>query len=78
MPYIADYANEVFYDKDKPNNKVYMNFPKVSLYRMPDINKIRFFASNMLTWQKYAKRQYESQVKKVTAIRELLRKELEL
>ena len=78
LPYIADYANEVFYDKDKPKNKVYMNFPKVSLYRMPDINKIRFFASNMLTWQKYAKRQYESQVKKVTAIRELLRKELEL
>ena len=78
LPYIADYANEVLYDKDKPNNKVYMNFPKVSLYRMPDINKIRFFASNMLTWQKYAKRQYESQVKKVTAIRELLRKELEL
>lgn len=78
LPYIADYANEVLYDKDKPNNKVYMNYPKVSLYRMPDINKIRFFASNMLTWQKYAKQQYESQVKKVTAIRELLRKELEL
>ena len=78
LPYIADYANEVLYDSDKPNNKVYMNFPKVSLYRMPDINKIRFFASNMLTWQKYAKLQYESQVKKVTAIRELLRKELEL
>ena len=78
LPYMADYANESLYDKDKPNNKVYMNFPKVSLYRMPDINKIRFFASNMLTWQKYAKRQYESQVKKVTAIRELLRKELEL
>ena len=78
LPYIADYANESLYDKDKPNNKVYMNYPKVSLYRMPDINKIRFFASNMLTWQKYAKRRYESQVKKVTAIRELLRKELEL
>ena len=78
LPYIADYANESLYNKDKPNDKVYMNFPKVNLYRMPDINKIRFFASNMLTWQKYAKRQYESQVKKVTAIRELLRKELEL
>jgi len=78
LPYLTDYANENLYDKDKPNNKVYMNFPKVSLYRMPDINKIRFFASNMLTWQKYAKQQYESQVKKVTAIRELLRKELEL
>ena len=78
LPYLTDYANENLYDKDKPNNKVYMNFPKVSLYRMPDINKIRFFASNMLTWQKYAKLQYESQVKKVTAIREMLRKELEL
>ena len=78
LPYIAGYANESLYNKDKPDDKVYMNFPKVSLYRMPDINKIRFFASNMLTWQKYAKQQYESQVKKVTAIRELLRKELEL
>ena len=78
LPYLTNYANENLYDKDNPNNKVYMNFPKVSLYRMPDINKIRFFASNMLTWQKYAKLQYESQVKKVTAIRELLRKELEL
>ena len=78
LPYLTNYANENLYDKDKPNDKVYMNFPKVSLYRMPDINKIRFFASNMLTWQKYAKLQYESQVKKVTAIRELLRKELEL
>lgn len=78
LPYLTDYANENLYDRDKPNNKVYMNFPKVSLYRMPDINKIRFFASNMLTWQKYAKLQYESQVKKVTAIRELLRRELEL
>lgn len=78
LPYLTNYANENLYDKDKPNDKVYMNFPKVSLYRMPDINKIRFFASNMLTWQKYAKLQYEYQVKKVTAIRELLRKELEL
>ena len=78
LPYLADYANEVLYVSDKPNNKVYMNVPKVSLYKMPDINKIRFFASNMLTWQKYAKRRYESQVNKVTAIRELLRKELEL
>ena len=51
---------------------------KISLHRMPEINKLRFYASNMLTWQKYAKQRYESQVKKVIGIRELLRKELEL
>ena len=78
IPYLSDFANENLYDKNNSKNKVYKNFPKVSLYKMPDINKIRFFASNMLTWQKFAKRQYEVQVAKVIAIRELLRNELEL
>jgi len=78
IPYLSDFANENLYDKNNSKNRVYKNFPKVSLYKMPDINKIRFFASNMLTWQKFAKRQYEVQVAKVIAIRELLRNELEL
>jgi len=78
IPYLSNFANENLYDKNIPKNKVYMNFPKISLYRMPEINKLRFFATNMLTWQKFAKQQYESQVKKVIGIRELLRKELEL
>ena len=78
IPYLSDFANENIYDKNNSKNRVYKNFPKVSLYKMPDINKIRFFASNMLTWQKFAKRQYEVQVAKVIAIRELLRNELEL
>ena len=78
IPYLSDFANENLYDKNNSKNKVYKNFPKVSLYKMPDINKIRFFASNMLTWQKFAKQQYEVQVAKVIAIRELLRNELEL
>jgi len=78
IPYLSDFANENLYDKNNSKNRVYKNFPKVSLYKMPDINKIRFFASNMLTWQKFAKRQYEVQVANVIAIRELLRNELEL
>ena len=78
IPYLSNFANENLYDKNIPKNKVYMNFPKISLYRMPEINKLRFLATNMLTWQKFAKQQYESQVKKVIGIRELLRKELEL
>ena len=78
IPYLSNFANENLYDKNIPKNKVYMNFPKISLYRMPEINKLRFLATNMLTWQKFAKQKYESQVKKVIGIRELLRKELEL
>ena len=78
IPYLSNFANENLYDKNIPKNKVYMNFPKISLYRMPEINKLRFLATNMLTWQKFAKQQYESQVKKVIGIRALLRKELEL
>jgi len=78
IPYLSNFANENLYDKNIPKNKVYMNFPKISLYRMPEINKLRFLATNMLTWQKFAKQQYESQVKKVIGIRKLLRKELEL
>ena len=45
---------------------------------MPDIKKMRFYASNMLTWQRYTKSWYKGQIRRVTEIRKLLREELNL
>jgi len=78
LPFISNYADENLYDKQTPENEVYKNFPKVNLYKVPDIKKLRFFASNMLTWQKYTKGLYQRQVERVTEIRQLLREELDL
>ncbi len=76
-PYLSDYADENLYNKEDKNSIVYENFPKVSLYRMPDVKKMRFYASNMLTWQRYTQSWYKGQVRRVTEIRKLLREELD-
>jgi len=76
-PYLSDFADENLYNKEDKNSIVYENFPKVSLYRMPDVKKMRFFASNMLTWQRYTQSWYKGQVRRVTEIRKLLREELD-
>ena len=78
LPFLSNYADENLYDKQIPENLIYKNFPKMNLYKLPDIKKLRFFASNMLTWQKYTKIWYEGQVKRVSEIRQLLREELGL
>ena len=74
---MSDFADENLYNKEDKNSIVYENFPKVSLYRMPDVKKMRFFASNMLTWQRYTRSWYKGQVRRVTEIRKLLREELD-
>ena len=76
-PYLSDYADENLYNKEDKNSIVYENFPKVSLYRMPDVKKMRFYASSMLTWQRYTQSWYKGQVRRVTEIRKLLREELD-
>jgi len=76
-PYLSDFADENLYNKEDKNSIVYENFPKVSLYRMPDVKKMRFYASNMLTWQRYTHSWYKGQVRRVTEIRKLLREELD-
>ena len=76
-PYLSDYADENLYNKEDKNSIVYENFPKVSLYRMPNVKKMRFYASNMLTWQRYTQSWYKGQVRRVTEIRKLLREELD-
>lgn len=78
MPFLSDYSNEYLYDKNVPENNVYKNMPKLNLFNLPELKKLRFFASNMFTWQIYAHSLYKGQIKSVTEIRELLRQELGL
>ena len=76
-PYLSDYADENLYNKEDINSIVYKNFPKIRLYRMPDIKKMRLYATSMLTWQRYTQSLYKGQVRRVTEIRKLLREELD-
>ena len=78
IPFLSNYGDEYLYDNKIPENVIYKNFPKINLYKLPDIKKIRFFASNMLTWQKFTLSWYKGQVRRVTEIRQLLREELDL
>ena len=76
-PYLSDYADENLYNKEDINSIVYKNFPKIRLYRMPDIKKMRLYATSMLTWQRYTQSLYKGQIRRVTEIRKLLREELD-
>lgn len=78
IPFLSDYSDENLFIKGEENSVVYENFPKINLYKMPDIKKMRFYASNMLTWQRYTRSWYNGQVRRVTEIRKLLREELNL
>ena len=78
IPFLSDYSDENLFIKGVENSVVYENFPKINLYKMPDIKKMRFYASNMLTWQRYTRSWYKGQVRRVTEIRKLLREELNL
>ncbi|MBL46901.1 MAG: hypothetical protein CMG56_05330 [Candidatus Marinimicrobia bacterium] len=78
IPFLSDYSDENLFIEGTESSVVYENFPKINLYKMPDIKKMRFYASNMLTWQRYTKSWYKGQIRRVTEIRKLLREELNL
>ena len=78
MPFIQNYSDELLYDRTIPKNKVYKNIPKINLFALPDIKKLRFNATQMLFWQKYSFSLYNRTIKRVTKIRKLLRQELDL
>ena len=78
MPFIQNYSDELLYDRTIPKNKVYKNVPKINLFALPDIKKLRFNATQMLFWQKYSFSLYNRTIKRVTKIRKLLRQELDL
>ena len=78
MPFIQNYSDELLYDRTIPKNKVYKNVPKINLFALPDIKKLRFNATQMLFWQKYSFSLYNRAIQRVTEIRKLLRQELNL
>ena len=78
MPFIQNYSDELLYDRTIPKNKVYKNVPKINLFALPDIKKLRFNATQMLFWQKYSFSLYNRAIQRVTEIRKLLRQELDL
>ena len=59
-------------------NKVFSIYPKINLTKLPNIEKLRFYASHKLWYHEHQVRAYEGIVKKVSNLRELLRKELDL
>tara|TARA_B100001750_G_scaffold239408_1_gene247422 strand:- start:1071 stop:1775 length:705 start_codon:yes stop_codon:yes gene_type:complete len=77
-PFLQNYADELLYDKNISKNIIYKNFPKINLFALPDIKKLRFNATQSLYWQKFSFSLYNSSVKRVTEIRKLLRQELDL
>ena len=78
MPFIQNYSDELLYDRTIPKNKVYKTVPKINLFALPDIKKLRFNATQMLFWQKYSFSLYNRAIQRVTEIRKLLRQELDL
>ena len=78
IPFLSDYSDENLFIEGTESSVVYENFPKINLYKMPEVKKMRFYASNMLTWQRYTKSWYKGQIRRVTEIRKLLREELNL
>ena len=78
MPFIQNYSDELLYDRTIPKNKVYKNVPKINLFALPDIKKLRFNATQMLFWQKYSFSLYNRTIQRVTEIRKLLSQELDL
>ena len=77
-PFLSAYSNELYHYKGDNKKRVYKNYPKINLVKMPDIEKLRFYASKKLFYHEHQARQYELIVNRVTNLRQLLRKELNI
>ena len=81
VPFLSNYGNELYLHRDKElrrKNSVFGPYPKINLTKLPDIEKLRFYASHKLWYHEFQLRQYISIVKRVSNLRKLLRQELEL
>jgi hypothetical protein len=78
MPFLSDCINENLYVPGDKESEVYSNYPKLNFIKLPNIHKLRYFATEALTWRGYALYQYEKEVKQVTELRQILREELNL
>jgi len=73
VPFISNYAD--FYGKDS-TKIVYDIYPVFNIIKNPNKFKLKFFASTKHSTSTRMFRRYEGIVKDVTAIREMIRKEL--
>ena len=81
VPFLSNYGNELYWSREKEwreKNRVFALYPKINLTKLPNIEKLRFYASHKLWYHEHQLRQYESIVKRVSDLRELLKKELDL
>lgn len=79
LPFLINYSNDYQYHRTEPAksiNKVYGNYPKINLIRLPETEKLRFYASTKLDHQTHQNFLYERVVERVTELRQLLREEL--
>ena len=80
-PFLSEYSNELYFDvraESREKNRVYAIYPKLNLIKLPDIDKLRFYASKKLWDHEHQVRWYKSIVNRVTKLRTLLRKELDI
>ena len=78
-PFLSEYSNELYFDvraESREKNRVYAIYPKLNLIKLPNIDKLRFYASKKLWHHEHQVRSYKRIVNRVTKLRELLRKEL--
>ena len=80
IPFLSNYSNELYLHRDKElrkKNRVFGPYPKINLTKLPDIEKLRFFASHKLWYHEHQFREYDGIVKRVSNLRKLLRQELD-
>lgn len=77
-PFLSLYSNEYLFDENVKKNIIYKTYQKINIIKMPDINRLRFFTTDALSFQKYLKNLYKNEINRVTELRKLLRKELKI
>jgi len=77
-PFLSNYSDELYYYRGDNKKRVFSNYPKINLIRLPNIEKLRFYASKKLMHHEHQARYYKRIVDRVTKLRELLRKELNI
>ena len=79
-PFLSNYADELYFNRNDTTkkNEVYSIYPKVNLVKLPEIEKLRFYASKKLWHHEHQARYYARIVGIVSMLRESIREELNL
>ena len=79
-PFLSNYADELYFNRNDTTKKnvVYSIYPKINLVKLPEIEKLRFYASKKLWHHDHQARSYARIVREVSMLRESIREELNL